>query len=289
MNINFITNYTQFNNDYMDVVRAFAPHITFDADAEAYLQLELNEKNNNIEIRIFSNFWQPLDISYAIQGDALLRKRLAKRYSKRELYMYLSLNTGIKLPYGSLTGIRPTKLYYDLIAEGLYPDEMLDYFAVSKEKAQIIREVISAQKGIYLAETQKYDYFVNIPFCPSRCSYCSFISEIIPRVKGRLEEYTDCLLRDIDAVLLPQGLRRAIYVGGGTPTALPYNMLDRILRKVDRKNEEFTVEAGRPDTLSQDIIEVMKANGVTRVSVNPQTFKESTLPLIGRAHTVKDI
>lgn len=288
MDINFETNYTQFNNDYLDVIRAYAPQINYLKEADDKITLNLSVTDNSLDISIFSTFKKTAVFNYSIIGGEIERKRLAKRYSKRELYQYLSEYLQIKLPYGSLTGIRPTKLYYDLLREGLDADKMLEFFGVSVEKQSIIKQIIDTQKGIYGEELDKYDYFVNIPFCPTRCAYCSFISEIISKVSGRLEEYTECLLRDIKAVDMPN-IRRAVYVGGGTPTSLPYYLLDKILKSININNEEFTVEAGRPDTLSEDIVNVMASNGVNRISINPQTFKESTLPKLGRAHTIKDI
>ncbi len=289
MKLAFYTDYPQFLNDYLDVVKAFEPHIVFDKEAEDYVRVDIQAAAQSLAVTISSTFANVNRYAFDISGDSLEIKRLIKRYSKRELYFYLSGYLNIKLPYGSLTGIRPTKLYYDLTAEGLDADSMLGYFGVSEGKAQIIREIIEAQRGIYKTEQEKYDYFVNIPFCPSRCAYCSFISEIISRVKNRLEEYVGCLIRDIGAVDMPRELRRAIYIGGGTPTSLPHGMLDSLLKAVRRIDEEFTVEAGRPDTLTEDTVAVLKNNGVTRVSVNPQTFKQSTLARIGRAHSVDDI
>lgn len=288
MRIGFTTDRKAFENEYLDVIRSFAPHIVLESDANEQLSLNLCDNEREARLVISSSFKEEARLNFPLPDGALERKRILKRHSKRELYFYISDYVGIRLPYGSLTGIRPTKLYYDLLAEGKEPLSMFEYFGVRPDKVETVKRIIETQRGIYGTEREKYDIFVNIPFCPSRCTYCSFISEVISRVKGRLEEYAECLLRDIGAVTLDKAVRRAVYIGGGTPTALPYPLLDKILLAVGRA-EEFTVEAGRPDTLSEDIIAVLKANGVTRVSVNPQTFKQSTLALIGRAHTVKDI
>lgn len=287
MIISFDTDCTAFENEYYDVIKAFAPFIMLDANSDNKLHLSLYENGDEAKLSITSSFKSAVELCFGIPEAALEKKRLLKRHSKRELYFYLSDYLDIRLPYGSLTGIRPTKLYYDLLAEGKDAPAVFEYFGVRPDKIETVRRIIETQNKIYKKDTDKYDIFVNIPFCPSRCAYCSFISEVITRVKGRLGEYAECLIRDIGAVDISSESRRSIYIGGGTPTALPYSLLDRILKAVGSA-DEFTVEAGRPDTLGDDIIAVLKANGVTRVSVNPQTFKESTLPLIGRAHTVKD-
>ncbi len=289
MNVSIKTNYENCKNELEEVVRAFSPYLTLSEDGEVVTaSLFYDEKRAKTLVSAASfpviTREYPIDAAWT----DLYKKRCLKRFIKRDLYVFFSEITGISLSYGSLTGIRPTKLFYELIDEGKDPEsELVEYFRVSPEKASLVAEICDAQKGIYLAETQKQDWFINVPFCPSRCHYCSFLSEVI-RPKSNLPAYVEALVRDIKSVPMTKP-RRAIYVGGGTPTSLTADQLDVVLAAIDAKGEEFTVEAGRPDTLTAEKVAVLKKRGVTRVSVNPQTFKQETLDLIGRRHSVDDI
>ncbi|MBQ7712829.1 MAG: coproporphyrinogen dehydrogenase HemZ [Clostridia bacterium] len=290
MKLRVETNKPNMQNELEEVIRAFAPYAVFDPLGEV-ISAEISEFSSSARTSIRSSLAPEISREYELSDDLtdLMRKRLVKRYLKRDLYDYLCLLTGKTLSYGSLTGIRPTKLYYELESEGVSPEERLsDFFRVSPGKVRLLSDIVRTQRGVIGAETEKVDWFVNIPFCPTRCAYCSFLSEVIRPKKSNLPAYTDALIRDILAV--PSGRpRRAIYVGGGTPTSLPPDLLDRILAAIDAHGEEFTVEAGRPETLSEEKVAVLAARGVTRVSVNPQSFKQETLDLIGRRHTVEDI
>ena len=283
------TNQENCKNELEEVVRAFAPYCVLSEEG-TLVSANLYEEPNAVRTAISSEI---SEVSYSYSMDAglsdLMKKRLMKRYLKRDLYDYLSGLTGRTLPYGSLTGIRPTKLFYELTDEGMDAESALrDFFRVSPYKSRLISDIVRNQEGIIGAERNKADWFVNIPFCPSRCHYCSFLSEVIRPKKSNLPAYVDALIRDIQSAP-PAKPRRAIYVGGGTPTSLSANLLDRVLAAIDAKGEEFTVEAGRPETLTEEKVAVMKSRRVTRLSVNPQTFKQETLDLIGRRHTVEDI
>lgn len=224
--------------------------------------------------------------------DELTRKRLIKRYAKLAVYRMLSRIFGVNLPWGSLTGIRPTKLAYAEIAEsGDFRDFFKNTLLVSEEKTALTAEVINSQNGIYDTADGGSDFFVFIPFCPSRCEYCSFISQDVRGAEKLTEEYTDALIRDIEESAKYIKRLRSIYVGGGTPVALSDKNLDRVLTVIDKINTgvEFTVEAGRPDAITKENLAILKAHGVTRISVNPQTFSDDTLRLIGRNHTAADV
>ena len=272
-----------------DLVRAYAPHIHEDVDAPEFTVVASDEGEYSVQIR-FGEFCfgdtQPLR-----QGeDLIMHKRRYKRFAKSRVYRALRTLCGVSLPYGSLTGIRPTKLYYDLQAEGEDPKSMLaDYFDVSPAKIQLIEDIVETQRGVYREDIEAYNHFANIPVCPTRCAYCSFIAEVYRRVEKQIPEYAKNLAEDVEGFFALGKRRRAIYVGGGTPTAIPAVYLGEILRAFHAEGEEFTVEAGRPETITPDHIAVMKEAGVTRVSVNPQSFKGETLARIGRAHTVEDI
>ena len=291
MNLKVVTNSENFRNELEDVVRAFEPYVSLRDEGDALVANVYICEKKSIETEIKMKDFPTISRKYKVDPNwnALLLKRNLKRYLKRDFYDFVSNLTKKNLAYGSLTGIRPTKLYYELLSEGKDAHkELTEYFRVSEGKAKLLDDIIQAQKGIYLEETGKTDFFVNVPFCPSRCHYCSFISEVINPKNNRLPAYADALCRDIAAVSLNKE-RRAIYVGGGTPTSLPPELLSKVLRAIGAQGEEFTVEAGRPETLTEEKIAVMKECNVTRISVNPQSFKQETLDLIGRRHTVKDI
>ena len=216
------------------------------------------------------------------------RKRFAKRYSKLSVYRALSDFTGEKMSWGALTGIRPVKLAYQQGEdfENFLKNEML----VSDEKTEIVKKIIDAQKGIYEINRENGDFFVGIPFCPTRCSYCSFVSSEIAKAKN-LPEYVDALVKEIQASKPMIKKLKSIYIGGGTPVALPKNLLIKVLDAVGRNTAgvEYTVEAGRPDCIDGETLALLKDYGVTRVCVNPQTFNDKTLELLGRKHTAADV
>ncbi len=289
MNVCIDTNCEGYKNELEEVIRAFSPYLTLDESGDvvgAFLVIE----GNRVLTKISSPLLKEMSREYLLTDglSELYLKRYLKRFLKRDLYDYFAALTGVDLSYGSLTGIRPTKLLYELIDEGKGRDELVDFFRVSPAKADLIAEIVDVQKGVISTELDKQDWFVNVPFCPSRCHYCSFLSEVIRPKKSNLPAYVEALIRDITCVEARKE-RRAIYMGGGTPTSLSAEQLDRVLAAIDAKGEEFTVEAGRPETLTAEKLAVMKARGVTRVSVNPQTFKQETLDLVGRRHTVEDI
>ena len=231
----------------------------------------------------------------AVRGTALEVKRARKRQAKHALYKLMKEMTGLRPPWGSLTGIRPTRLLYEAMEEGMGLDEAQAYvektFDVSEDRAALLREIALMQRGIREAAPDAFDLYVGIPFCRTRCSYCSFSSGEIG--DGRLvEPYVQALLREIElcrALMAQKGMRlRAGYVGGGTPTAISCMDLERVLAAAQAAFPdavEWTVEAGRPDTIDADKLRMLRDRGVTRISVNPQTFNDETLSRIGRAHT----
>ena len=290
MKVTVKTNCESFKNELEEAVRAFAPYLLLSEDG-VLVTADLIVDGGMAKTAVSAEGMPSVSGEYALDEgwSELYRKRNLKRFLKRDLYDFLSVMAGVKLSYGSLTGIRPTKLFYELADEGKDPEkELVDYFRVSPSKTALLSEIVASQKGIIGAETDKADWFVNIPFCPSRCHYCSFLSEVIRPKKSNLPAYVEALVRDIKCVPVRKE-RRAIYVGGGTPTSLSAEQLDVVLAAIGAQGEEFTVEAGRPETLTEEKAAVLKARGVTRVSVNPQTFKQETLDIIGRRHTVEDI
>jgi len=255
-------------------------------------------KNNDIHTDCVCNNFNLKVVRDDIIRDANFPDRFKKRYAKLALFEVLQQIFPDKiLPWGSLTGIRPTKLYYELIKEcnGDYikaMNELVDEFKVTLSKAQLVREIIKNQKNI-IKNDNLVNLYINIPFCPSKCYYCSFISAPIDKCKDLLEPYLDALIREIDAskelISKKNYIVKSIYIGGGTPTILSAEQLDRLLSKIDYKVSEFTVECGRPDTITKEKLDVLTKHNVTRISINPQTFCNKTLKEIGRNHTSQDI
>lgn len=230
--------------------------------------------------------------SYDENISELKKKSLRKRQAKIALYDVLSKKLNKSLPWGSLTGIRPTKLARDLIESGQVKEAVIaEYFErelrVRKDKARLVGQILKNQRCI-IRNDNLIDLYINIPICPTRCIYCSFISSELDRVKSRVDEYIDAMLKEIEAVRKIVADRayivRTIYIGGGTPSVLTVKQLDKLLSALSFPVSEFTVECGRPDTITREKLEVLKKHNVTRISINPQTFCEATLKRIGRKH-----
>ncbi len=219
-------------------------------------------------------------------------KRKEKLFAKLRLYSILSDKYGIKMPWGALTGIRPTKLAYREKEEGRNFSDLFSFMGVSEENIALTAQVLNAQEGIYEKNEENADYFVSLPFCPSKCEYCSFITAPIDKTRGFLPPYIACLQKEIEASAPLIKNLRSVYIGGGTPFAVPAEDLGKILGSVDkiRKNDcEYTVEAGRPDVFTDEKLRLLKDHGVNRICINPQSFSDETLRKIGRKHTAADV
>ncbi len=225
--------------------------------------------------------------------DELQYIRVAKRYAKTAVYNCLKSVTGRSMPWGSLTGIRPVKLAVQLTEEGKdYKREFADFFDVNSEKIALVEEILQQQRFIRNGD----DYaglYIGIPFCVTRCSYCSFTGGEIARLGKYVQPYIDTLCKEITSTL--QFARnngiviKNVYFGGGTPTSLDTVSLSRILDCVTVDAEEYTVEAGRPDTIDREKLDVLLQHGVNRISVNPQSFNDCTLQKVGRKHSVQEM
>ena len=229
------------------------------------------------------------------QGDALEIKRLTKRFLKLALYDSLASYCGVGLPWGSLTGIRPTKLAYDYFSSGGSADSIAEYltnaFRVSEKKANTIQKIINVQSKYVHDIKNGVNLYVHVPFCDGRCYYCSFPSADVNKNSAYLAPYVTKLaeeIREVVKLIKEQGKRiLSIYVGGGTPSVLDAKMIAELLTAIDSNGVEFTFEAGRPDSITAEKLSVLKEYGVTRVCVNPQTLNNETLARIGRKHTAE--
>ncbi|MBO6015177.1 MAG: coproporphyrinogen dehydrogenase HemZ [Lachnospiraceae bacterium] len=225
-----------------------------------------------------------------------------KKHFKNFLYNVFSQVLDRQLPWGSLTGIRPTKISMGLLEDGKTDAEILTYlkseYLVSDEKAELCLDISKREKQILsgIHYRDGYSLYVGIPFCPTTCLYCSFTSYPIRVFETKVDRYVDCLIREMQVVAeqMKGRILDSVYIGGGTPTTLSADQMDRLITKLKECFDfstviEFTVEAGRADSITREKLEVLHRHGVGRISVNPQTMNDETLRLIGRRHTVAQV
>ena len=298
-------NKRDFEYDIHSLIRAFYPGMEVSvfyeeiAETECMLKIGIVYAAERIDISIHTgegkelfNEWTEVDY-YADRKDT-------KNKLKKLLYQMLSKQTGRILPWGTLTGIRPVKIPMALLEEGKSNVEIADYmrstYLASNEKTALSVMIANREKHI-LEDVQYedgYSLYIGIPFCPSICLYCSFSSSPIQVWKDRVDEYLDALCKEIrfGAEAYKGRKLNTIYIGGGTPTTLLPEQMDRLLGEVARRFDlshlrEFTVEAGRPDSITREKLLVLKKHKVSRISINPQTMNQPTLDVIGRHHTVE--
>ncbi len=242
------------------------------------------------------------DIGRTEEEAAALTKSVRKNLIGKALYKKLAAVTGRTLSWGILTGVRPTKIAMGKLEEGMTGEEFVPWFMedclVSREKAALSWEIVNREKALLdqLDYQDGYSLYVGIPFCPTVCSYCSFSSGSLKDWGNQVEDYVDALCKELTAIGQAQRDKKlnTIYMGGGTPTTLDPGQLDRVLSCMDENFPrtdllEYTVEAGRPDSITREKLKVLKDHGVTRISINPQSMQQKTLDIIGRKHTVQDI
>ena len=284
----FTTDCAFLENELLDVVRLFKR------------RPEILTHSFRFEEGVFFNAFTVDGNAFSFEDrgqvcDELLFKRLERRFSKLRLYEILSRLYNEKMPWGALTGIRPTKLAYMELEQGKPFENLFRRMQVCEENIRLIGDILNAQKGIYEKKDGNTDLFVSIPFCPTKCAYCSFITAPIDKTKHFLPAYLDALEKELASVGESVGNLRSIYVGGGTPFALGTEELARVLKAVDplyrayMPTREYTVEAGRPDVFTEEKLALLKEYGVTRICINPQSFSNDTLQKIGRRHTEEDV
>ena len=272
-------------NEFMDVVRLFKRRPE-----------EIRHTFRYAEGVFYNDFWVD-GKQYSFRDEAsapheILYKRHERRFAKLGLYQILSALYGEHMPWGALTGIRPTKLAYGELAAGRDFRPLFQKMKVEEENISIIERILKAQEGIYEVNGEAVDLFVSIPFCPTKCAYCSFITAPIERTRGFLPAYLEALKRELAASKPLIKDLKSVYIGGGTPFVLSEHELKEVLEGVQPLREngcEYTVEAGRPDVFSEEKLRLLKDYGVTRICINPQTFSDETLQKIGRRHTVADV
>lgn len=240
-----------------------------------------------------------------ITNDAARSKKFCERLLCQMIYRILSEVTGIRPKWGILTGIRPVKnLHWDEERGNPLSEtdrQFREDYLVSEDKIRLCHMIYEVQKPAFaLSQKNSVSLYISIPFCPSRCSYCSFVSQSIgnKNVQKLLPGYVEYLMREIrytSELMRTLGLRlETVYFGGGTPTSLSAEQLRQLCGCVAEcfplsELREYTVEAGRADTITEEKLRVLKEAGVTRISINPQTFNDRVLEAIGRKHTAADV
>lgn len=231
----------------------------------------------------------------------------AKKESKRavKVLAYKAMRTLLEkdLPWGILTGIRPTKIVHEMMDAGMDVEsmkaELCDKYLLDEQKISLLIDIATTErKFIYPVDEKKISIYVSIPFCPTRCVYCSFPSHILSKWGHLMGDYLKALdfeIRETAKIIKKKGLEiETVYIGGGTPTTLDAGelefLIDSLKKNLDlSKIKEFTVEAGRPDTIDETKLKALRKMGIGRISINPQTMNDETLEKIGRSHTSKDI
>ena len=287
----FITNVEFLQSELVDEIKLFfpfgnAPTVRHNASEEngvIFNEVELDGK------LYASKETMPKNASLLVQ------KRVFKHACKKTIYLAFSKFTGKTLPWGSLTGIRPSKLVYDMLGEGLSMDEcgiaLQDRYFVSKEKSKLICDIVRNQTSYVNRDDKLFNLYVHIPFCTSKCSYCSFTTQLLDKSLSVIDDYLSALKREIASsieFIKANGKLFSVYVGGGTPTAISAEQILKLFDGFDFSGVEFTVEAGRPDTITKEKLDAIKSIGANRICVNPQSLNDSTLKAIGRSHTAQD-
>lgn len=273
------TNTEFLENEIMDVIRSFDCKDDFVHYFSFHNGIFDNLFEYNGEIFQFSE-------KQEVENDEEF-KRYAKRFAKLAIYEILRKNGD--LPWGALTGIRPTKLAYGEIERGKDFKPLFERMYVSKDNIDLVAQVVENQKG--LRNYGANDLYISLPFCPTKCDYCSFVTAPIASTMQFIDKYIDCVVKEIESII-PSGRKfSSIYIGGGTPFVLEKEQLERVLAAVQPllyEGIEFTVEAGRPDVFTREKLQLSKDYGVNRICVNPQSFNDETLKKIGRKHTSSD-
>ena len=293
-----------YNNDLRAMIMAFYPGVkiydkfTWDKE-ECLFAFDANYTENVTTLKVYGKencFLYNRNIPGDYRDKSSFRNRL-----KLEAYHLLSVVAKRTLPWGDLTGVRPTKIAMAQLEKGNTIEDTIRYYQevyeTTFEKARLATLVADTEKNLLEDINPDKDYclYVGIPFCPSRCLYCSFTSYNIDVYKDKVDRYIERLCEELRFVAQAYRKKRlvAIYMGGGTPTSISHEQLDRILNCIDEsfvleELKEYTIEAGRPDSITEEKLRVMKKHGVSRISINPQTMNDETLKTIGRAHTAED-
>lgn len=304
-----------FYNESADIIRMYLGKCEIErfegalADSQSFLKVYDTVIVSRLEAsgtsHTCTSYWMSGDRQEEATAAGIIEPsdtKAVKRLVKKSMYKLLSLVFKREYPWGILTGIRPVKIVHELmeagLSESMIMERLAEEYLISEDRAKLAVEIAGVERPfIYPADPSAVSIYIGIPFCPSRCHYCSFTSNSIEKLKAYVEPYLESLMHEIAVVseyLLKSGFRvQTIYIGGGTPTALNEGQLDRLLMCVNRcfgqQAAEFTCEAGRPDSITREKLKVLAENKVSRISINPQTMNDATLKCIGRAHSTEQV
>lgn len=300
-----IINNHSFQYETENLVRVFFPAEKIEVENAKSLDFdgvytEIQELKDGFEITVGANIFEKSRSKKAFAPKNTTAKEL-ERILAVELFFMLESITDFHPKWGILTGIRPVKLVREWHEQGLEDEQIRrildEKYLVSGQKADLlIRTEKNEQKILQLSENRSYSLYVSIPFCPTRCSYCSFVSHAIDRAKKLIPQYLELLCQELEytaKIANDLSLKlETVYIGGGTPTTLTAKELKRLIDCIEKNFDtaharEFTVEAGRPDTIDAQKLKVLKNSSVTRISINPQTLNDEVLCNIGRKHTAE--
>ena len=287
-----------FEQDIRELLMAFYPEEKYIyTNEDVFLSLFLSKKSIEYHIKIKSE-----DNILEFSSPLRETKFDTKNDLKRNIYINLLKLGNKELPWGTLTGIRPTKIVMEMLENDMSLEDikknLKEVYLVSDKRIKLCTDTAKNEFNILKKIDYKngYSLYIGIPFCPTRCLYCSFTSYSIAQWKKDTDTYVEALCKELLAVSkMYKGKKlQTIYMGGGTPTSLEGYQLSKILNVVKKNFDlsnllELTVEAGRPDSITREKLESLKEVGVDRISINPQTMQQKTLDLIGRHHTIEDI
>jgi len=287
-----------FEQDIRELLMAFYPEEKYIyTNEDVFLSLFSSKKSIEYHIKIKSE-----DNILEFSSPLRETKFDTKNDLKRNIYINLLKLGNKELPWGTLTGIRPTKIVMEMLENDMSLEDikkhLKEVYLVSDKRIKLCTDTAKNEFNILKKIDYKngYSLYIGIPFCPTRCLYCSFTSYSIAQWKKDTDTYVEALCKELLAVSkMYKGKKlQTIYMGGGTPTSLEGYQLSKILNVVKKNFDlsnllELTVEAGRPDSITREKLEALKEVGVDRISINPQTMQQKTLDLIGRHHTIEDI
>lgn len=266
-----------------------------------YDAIEFGEKESTFEVIVENHC-----IILKTAGKNLektFEEEVTKQHLKREIFKFLKSLTHKELPWGTLVGIRPSKIALDMVKAGYSNDDIIKYFRdnylASEKKAQLCIDVAAREESFVNHDKNLVSVYVGMAFCPTRCVYCSFASNPIGGNKKLVEPYVECLKQEISAIaeyIKDKNLKvQCVYFGGGTPTSVDEKTFHGVMKEIyddiisQFNPEEFTVECGRPDSITEEKLKTMKDFKVNRISINPQTMNDNTLKSIGRNHDSKEV
>ncbi|MCH1967481.1 coproporphyrinogen dehydrogenase HemZ [Paraclostridium sordellii] len=300
-----------YKYEVAELLKLFTTQFRFIKDNEEYDKRIINSVNiDSNEVNSLTNYYEGENLVISKQESFDITKlnneevkKKTKTVIKRSIFKVLDKVFETYVPWGVLTGIRPVKIVHSLLDKGISELEIREIlknnYLIKDEKIDLALDIAKIERVfIYPIDKNKISLYVSIPFCPTRCVYCSFPANPMKQFGHLRDDYIKALIKEIKglAKLLKDTNKEieTLYIGGGTPTALEADQLDTLInalfKELDLTNiKEFTVEAGRPDTITKEKLEVMKKHNVTRISINPQTMNDETLVKIGRDHNVNDI